>query len=194
MKKLIITSVSILFMLPFAASLHAQSDRYGYHNDNAPMWAIGASYEIRNEDPTTGFGLRVERELVPPQSPFKLGMRAHFSYFNESNDITEDGVTIDRDIEAYDFGVALLAGVEVAIVRPYVGFGVGTENFELESDNPESNFDENNFFWNALGGLELAIIPGIRPFLEYRITRFTDSDDLDWDDVNRVAVGLNFRF
>ncbi|MEX0648438.1 MAG: outer membrane beta-barrel protein [Balneolaceae bacterium] len=194
MKKLTITSVTFLFILPLFFAVHAQYDRSDRYYDDERLWGLGVSYEIRSENPTTGLGIRFERDMVPPESVFKLGMRAHFSYFNESTSVTEDEVTLDRDFESYDFGLALLAGVEVALAKPYIGIGVGTENFSLDSENPDDNFDENNFFWNAFGGLELAILPSLRPFLEYRITRFTGTDELDFDDVNRVAVGLTFRF
>lgn len=195
MKKLIIASITVLFTLPLIYTVDAQTTRYDrYDDDPYRMWSLGLAYEIRNEDPSTGFGIRLERDVIPPESPFRLSTRAHFSYFVESVDVEDGGVTVDADVTSYDFGIALVAGAELGLAKPYVGLGVGTENFEVDSDDPDSNFDENNFYWNGFGGLELILSPAVRPFIEYRITRLDDPDEVDFDNVNRLSVGLSFRF
>src|SRR5690625_6542447 len=54
----------------------------------AAQWAIGASYEMQNENPENGFGVRVERGIIGNLPLLDLSMRAHFSYFNDTNNIT----------------------------------------------------------------------------------------------------------
>lgn len=197
MKNIIFTASCFLFIVPLFCVVNAQTERYPsdrYYNEER-MWGIGFSYEVRSEDPTTGFGIRFERQMVPPEaSAFRASMRAHFSYFNESNSVTEDDVTFDRDIEAYDFGLAILAGVQIVMAKPYIGLGVGSDYFNIESEDPDNNFNENNFFWNGFGGLEVEIFPGFSPFFEYRISRLSGTDEIDFDEVNRMAVGFNIRF
>lgn len=180
MKKIIISLTVLFFMIPFAEKAHAQ-------------WGIGASYEIRNEDPTNGFGVRVERSMLDFVPIVDFNMRAHFSYFNESNMLSPSGASISGDAEAYDYGLALTAGVKIALIKPYVGFGIGAETIDFETAG-QGSFKENNFYWNAFGGAELRLLPLLNPFLEYRITNLTSTDQLDTSNIGRVAIGINLRF
>lgn len=166
-------------MLPFAADAQAQ-------------WSIGASYEVRSEDPTNGFGVRIERSVLNMVPVVDLNFRAHFSYFNETSDLTRDNISISREIEAYDYGVALSAGLGLGFVKPFVGVGIGAETFDF-SENGEG-FDESNFHWNGFGGLELDLLPTIKPFIEYRLARLEGRDDVSFSNVGRFAVGVNLRF
>lgn len=157
------------------------------------QWSIGASYEVRDEDPTNGFGVRIEKGILNFVPVVDLGVRAHFSYFNENNSVSEGEVTYDQEIQSYDVGLAAVAGVDVAVVKPYVGLGIGTENYDFSSEN-QGDFNENNFYWNGFGGLEVTVIPVIKPFIEYRITGLTNSDDVEFDNVGRTSIGFSLRF
>lgn len=153
------------------------------------QFTLGAAYEIRDEVPENGFGLRLEKEVFSKIPLIDLGIRAHFSFFNETSEITFKDITASTEVEAYDYGLALLGGVNIGIVKPYVGLGVGSERFEANS-----LFKENNFYWNGFGGAEITLLPFLNPFIEYRIKNISGSEDISYDSVNRLAIGVNIRF
>lgn len=162
-----------------------------YNTSNA-QFAIGASYEVRSEDPKNGFGFRLERSFLDGVPLLDLGVRAHFSYFNETNEISGNGISASTEIDVYDYGLAALAGFKLGLVKPYVGLGVGNQQFKFD---PEEVFgDESSFYWNGFGGAEITILPLFNPFIEYRIARLTSADDIDIDNISRLAIGVNLRF
>jgi opacity protein-like surface antigen len=182
MKNLTAIGAILLFLIPFNNSANAQ-------------FGIGASYEIRDEYPTNGFGLRVEKGLLGKNHLLDLGIRGHFSYFNETNDLSiGDGISITRDMDVYDYGLAALLGIRLGIVKPYAGAGIGLDRFKQSTEREQLSFKENNFYWNAFGGAEFTLIPVISPFVEYRISKFTGTEDLTFDRVNRIAFGIYLRF
>ncbi|MDZ7807792.1 MAG: hypothetical protein U5K71_11850 [Gracilimonas sp.] len=75
------------------------------------QFEIGASYEIRDEDPKNGFGIRVQKGILSQLPIVNLGLRLHASYFSDENSVSEDGVTYSRDLTNYDLGVAAIGGV-----------------------------------------------------------------------------------
>ncbi len=165
------------------------------HQTAQAQWAVGASYEIRNEDPENGFGLRVERSFLQGAPLIDLGIRAHFSYFNEENNVSRDDFTFSREIDVYDYGLAVLGGVKLGIVKPYVGLGIGNQQFKFKADIAEiQDFDESRFYWNGFGGAEVTIFPFLRHFIEYRIANLTGTEDIEFDNVSRLAIGINLKF
>lgn len=180
MKKVIFTILTVGFLFTYTDQASAQ-------------WSLGASYENRNEDPTNGFGLRVERSVLSAVPVVDFNMRAHFSYFNEENEMSREGTTYSGDMEAYDFGLALTGGVGIGLVKPYIGLGLGAESFDFDSGDTGS-FDETNLFWNGFGGLELTLLPMVSPFVEYRISKISGTDQIEFDNVSRLAVGVSLRF
>lgn len=180
MKKLLFVILTVGFLFSLTDQASAQ-------------WSIGASYETRNEDPTNGFGLRVERSVLSAVPVVDFNMRAHFSFFNDDALVTRDEQEFSGEIDAYDYGLALTAGVGIALVKPYVGLGIGAETYDFQGDSG-GGFDENNLFWNGFGGVELSILPMIKPFIEYRISQISGSDQINFDNVSRVAFGVSLRF
>lgn len=165
------------------------------------QWSLGASYEVRDEDPTNGFGVRIERGILSAVPVVDLGIRGHFSYFNESNDLNSEGVTFDQTIQSYDFGVAATGGVSIGLVKPYVGLGIGWDNTSLEysgenigSANLRDEFEAEDFYWNGFAGAEVTILPVLSPFIEYRFTGISGREDIELDNVSRLAIGLSLRF
>jgi hypothetical protein len=153
------------------------------------QFALGAAYEIRDENPENGFGLRLEKGIFPNLPIVDLGVRAHFSFFNETTDLSVDDIEISTEVDAYDYGLALLGGVNVGIVKPYVGFGIGSERFDADPQ-----FTESNFYWNGFGGAEITLLPFLNPFIEYRIKNLSGTEDIGYDNVSRLAIGVNIRF
>ncbi|NIU01427.1 MAG: porin family protein, partial [Nitrosopumilaceae archaeon] len=74
MKKILIALSFLFAFISFNQTAEAQ-------------WAVGGSYEIRNEDPENGFGFRIERSFLQGAPLIDLGIRAHFSYFNDENNV-----------------------------------------------------------------------------------------------------------
>ncbi len=166
------------------------------------QWAVGASYELRNESPANGFGVRFDRSILPAVTVIDVEMRAHFSYFNETNSITREGITIDRNFETFDLGVAGTGGITVGLVKPYVGLGIGLDNSSLEffgsvngtsTDNIEP-FDKADFYWNSFIGAEVSVSPLVFPFIEYRYAQISGRDEINMKNVGRLALGVSLRF
>jgi len=138
---------------------------------------IGASYELRDEDPKSGFGLRIEKGILEKIPVVNLSLRAHGSYFSEENNVNPDNQSFSysEDLTNYDIGIAAVGGVSVGLIEPYIGLGLGTENYDkavndyngLPGDRPEEG-DESNLYWNMFAGAKVTIIPILKPFVEYR--------------------------
>lgn len=156
------------------------------------QWSIGASYEIRQEDPTNGFGVRIERQILKPVPIVDLGLRAHFSYFSEENGVTSEGVEYGK-IENYDFGLAAIGGISVGLVEPYVGLGLGSNTFDIESDDVQNSGSESKVFWNALVGAEVKPIPVLTPFVEYRFQQ-VEEPEFAPGSTGRLIFGLSLSF
>ncbi len=175
-KAIIITFLSAIGLLVATQQTQAQ-------------YAVGAAYEIRDENPENGFGLRLEKGIFSNLPLIDLGMRAHFSFFNETTELTVDETDVSTEVDAFDYGLALLGGVNVGIVKPYIGLGIGNERFDADP-----LFTESNFYWNGFGGAEITILPFLNPFIEYRIKNLSGTEDIDYSNVSRLAIGVNLRF
>lgn len=169
------------------------------------QWGAGASYEIRDEEPKNGFGLRLERSILQQLPIVDLGVRAHFSYFNEENQIDPGGESsYGEEITDYDFGITALGGVSVGLLKPYVGLGLGSNSVKVDYNDAPSGFEddsESQIYWNALIGAELSATPVIKPFVEYRYTDVGDSFFTDVESVNipessngRIVFGVLLNF
>ena len=111
-------------------------------------------------------------------------MRAHFSHFSEDNKLTRSGITFSEEVINYDIGIAALAGVNIGLIEPYAGMGIGSEEINItpnlisgliDQSNPMlvsilSQKTENNLYWNALVGAKISVLPILKPFIEYRYT------------------------
>ena len=174
------------------------------------QWGIGVSYELRDEDPNSGFGVRLQRSILKNVPVIDLNLRAHVSFFSEDNvlDIDPtDGVTapsISQDLLDYDFGIGLFAGAGVGLVKPYVGVGLGSQTLRIERDLIEgaippidgvNDSDETNIYWNAVFGAEIKPIPILKPFIEYRYTSVDlSSPNLAPGDNGRIIFGVLLKF
>ncbi len=170
------------------------------------QWSLGASYEIRQEQPKNGFGARIERSILQGLPLVNLGIRAHFSYFNDENSIDyQDGNTTysySQDITNYDYGLAAVGGVTVGPISPYVGLGLGASTLDVNRDdlpqnsafNSESN--DSAIYWNGFVGARLSALP-IQPFVEYRLEDVSNYEDELKDIKNsngRMIFGVSISF
>lgn len=167
--------------------------------------SIGASYEIRDEDPQNGYGIRIERQLLEKAPVVNLGLRAHFSYFSDENSITynQNGTSYSysQDITTYDYGLAAVGGVSVAVIDPYIGLGLGASTLDVTRDDLNSapfdeEADDSSIYWNGFIGAKVSALP-IQPFVEYRLEDVSDYED-ELNDVRnsngRLIFGVSLSF
>lgn len=175
----------------------------GFSNANAQV-GFGLSYEIRDEKPTHGFGARLDYDIFNSIPLVSLTARAHGSYFSEveRTEYVISGLRteVTREIIAYDIGISLLAGVNIAMVKPYLGVGLGMDSsqfFTFDAQSSENRFvgiSEENLYWNAFAGAEFVLLPIINPFIEYRTVSIVDARNIDYSGFARVAFGIVIRF
>lgn len=141
------------------------------------QFEIGASYELRDEEPENGFGVRIEKGILEKIPVVDLSLRLHASYFSEENNVDPENqsYSYSQDLTNYDIGVAAVGGFSLGLLQPYIGLGLGTENYESVIENysgPQSlepdPAEDNNLYWNMLAGAKVTVIPLIKPFVEYR--------------------------
>src|SRR5690625_6830302 len=101
-------------------------------------------------------------------------MRAHFSYFNDTNSITLKDIDFSSDIDMYDYGIAAIAGLKLGLVRPYVGLGIGNQQFNYDPEDNQEITDvitdyASCFYWNGFVGDVCYILSFLRHFIAYRI-------------------------
>jgi opacity protein-like surface antigen len=174
---------------------------------SSAQWSLGASYEIRDKAPKSGFGVRIERAILEKAPLVDLGLRAHFSYFNDENnvDYNDGSVTYSysQDITNYDYGIAAVGGVTVGPISPYVGLGLGSSNVDIDRNDLPSGSpfdpqaDDNSIYWNGFVGAKVSIIPALKPFVEYRFEDISNykNELRDVENSNgRLIFGLSLSF
>lgn len=191
MKKILILIIGLFSTLLIGAD-------YSY-----AQWGIGAGLEIRDEDPTSGFGIKLERNILSKTPMVDLNLRGHFSWFNDDDAESLLDQALNTNINVYDYGAALVLGIKLGLVKPYLGAGVGTERYKEErstgqnlDENSSSfiNYSEENYYWNGFGGAEITLLPYLKPFIEFRYSKLVDTDEIRIDNYNRLSIGVNFRF
>ncbi len=161
---------------------------------SSAQWGLGAAVEIRDQDPTTGVGIKLEREILSKAPIIDLNLRGHFSWFYDSdgNGIIDEA--LQSELNVYDYGLALVLGVKLGLVKPYIGGGIGREHYREESGGGLLSHSEDNFYWNGFGGAEITLLPYLKPFIEFRYSQLTDIDEIRVSEYNRLSFGLTFRF
>ncbi len=182
----VITAVLILFTI------------FALPKQSLAQWHIGASYEIREEVPENGFGVRLERSILGAVPAVDVRLRGHFSYFSEDNYLGRDDIEYGT-IESYDFGLAATGGIYVGLLMPYIGVGLGSTTTDLrDAEIPTANDGaESRLFWNGFIGAELSPVPAIKPFVEYRIKSAESFDELResvGESNGRLIFGISLSF
>lgn len=165
---------------------------------------VGASYELRDEDPVSGFGVRVEKGFLEQLPLLRVSMRAHFSFFSDKNEVSDTGINYSQELTNYDFGVAFITGVSVGLIEPYIGLGIGTTTLDIEKKDfinlpagieQPSNANESNIYFNGLIGSKVTIIPLVKPFVEYRYTNSSLSEpEVAELTTGRIIFGVSLSF
>ncbi len=178
----------VLFLIIMSSPIYAQLE-------------IGASYELRDEDPQSGFGLRIEKGFLEQLPLAQVSMRAHFSFFSEENNVDEGGISYSEELTNYDFGVAIIGGVSVGLMEPYIGLGLGSTTLDINrsdvvgipADEEEQN--ESNIYWNGIIGAKVTIIPILKPFVEFRYSDTSLSEpEVAEVTTGRIIFGVSLSF
>lgn len=134
--------------------------------------SLGVSYERRNDAPTNGFGIQLERNIFGAIPVVDIRARLHGSFFSEDATLTLPGLQASTGtVQSYDFGAAVLGGVGLGLFRPYIGLGIGLENWEFDGTQ---NYTNNTHYYYGLAGIAITPIPFVKPYLEYRVASFDD--------------------
>ena len=107
------------------------------------QFAIGGGYQLRNESPKSGFTIIAEQGFLGRVPLITLKTRVHFSAFSDQLSIedldiqdlsqaTEAQLSALHNISTYDYGAAVLLGLNLGLVAPYLGAGIGNETFDLK--------------------------------------------------------------
>lgn len=177
MKNIVLKNLSIVILGILIAGLTYQQAE--------AQFSIGASYEIRSEKPTNGFGIHVEKDLSLKLPLVAIGVRAQFSNFSEKNSVTGTsinnvGITYDRKLNHYNLGLMALAKVKLGLLSPYVGLGIGTSHLEVKNSNLQQELlnggssgskNNNSVYYEGAVGASATLLPMIHPFIEYRLQK-----------------------
>jgi len=170
------------------------------------QWEVGGSFELRNEDPQSGFGLQVQRSFLNKIVILDTRIRAHFSYFDEENKLQTSEVNLSRDFKSFDYGIDAITGFSIGLVEPYAGLGLGAETFDFKAagirtiggdgvQNVDEDNTETNLFWNITVGAKISPIPVIKPFVEYRfVSTEISKPDFAPGNNERIIFGVLLSF
>ena len=102
-------------------------------------------------------------------------------------------------------GVSAIGGVSLGLLEPYVGLGLGTNNYDQaisDVQNDPNNLspnsaDESSLFWNMMAGAKVSILPMLKPFVEYRYISY-DLESPNLQDVKDssgiISFGVSISF
>lgn len=168
------------------------------------QWSVAGSFQLQDEDPTDGFGIHLERELLKPLPILDVRLRVHGSRMGEDVEVNIEGNSLTQNQTTWDFGLAGIAGVSSGVLRLYSGFGGGYMRFESEAEDVDlanslpfeviTEVDGSSFFWNFIAGFEFTPVPFVNPFFEYRYINISDDDNFGFSSVNRLSIGLTLDF
>jgi len=153
---------------------------------------VGATYEIRDQDPTNGFGIRLEKNALN-LILVNLRTRANFSMFSGDSRITAAGIEYDNKVEGWDLSGAVTAGLGLGLFGPYVGLGAGVEQVNTESSFISGDGKEFSTFTYGILGVEMTILPFVKPFLEYRYNAFLEDPKNYRQSSSRFMIGVTVR-
>lgn len=184
-----------------------------YPAQSNAQFAIGGGYELRDEEPKTGYMVMIENGFLKRFPMISLKTRLHLSVFADEISVRDQDVLNQLElsetqqllsqVDSYDFGLAVLMGVNLGIVKPYAGLGLGNESYKIDYSIPPSltvpsNFkqslSDNGFYGNVFIGTEISPIPILKPFVEYRFSTFLTQEEINYSQNGRISLGLKLQF
>lgn len=162
---------------------------------------LGVSYEIRNEEPTNGYGGHVQFSLLN-LSAISLSARIHYSYYSEEISYSEGTLRTSTDLTNNEIGGSVIVDANTGFVSPYAGIGIGWHNYSLTrtvmqqastgTEIPDLDDDEDSAIYHGVLGVAVTPIPQLRPFVEYRYAGITQ-DNLGPSSIGTWVFGIQFR-
>ena len=216
MKFLQKTAIVLLFVTLFFS--------YPFSDKATAQWSAGLSYELRNEEPKHGAGIRIDREIMTFSPLIDLGVRGHFSYFSDEVNLRQGEFEYTGNYNTYDVGISGLLLFNIGLLRPYIGAGLGLDNSSLDGTDIHQSGNENGsnekgffsnvqnepgptetsvimFSWDSVDayfmttvGASVEVLPFLAPFIEFRYTEVSGRDDFGYQNYSRVSAGLTVRF
>lgn len=171
--------------------------------------AIGGGFELRDADPKSGLNVHIENHLLKRVPVINLRLRLHASLFSDDINVQSvEGFDVSNlDIRSnqnfYDYGIAMLLGLNLGLANPYVGAGLGSENYKIkfnvtdgipDPDLTLQDLNDQGFYFNGFIGAEVAPIPFLKPYFEYRFSQFLTDEQIDYESNGRIAIGLRLVF
>jgi hypothetical protein len=170
---------------------------------------IGASYERRDDEPSEGIGLRLEKTFGTVDDIVNIGIVGHTSFFSSTLTLRsgENGSGVifsDTELSTFDFGGALKLAVNAPFVTPYIMGGIGFENYKIRVNSTFDGLDfpddESTMVLNGTAGIQVRLGSSIRPFIEMRFSQNTK--DYSFEETfrdlkaskNRLAIGVQLQF
>lgn len=204
----------LLFVLLFSSLPFA--------NEASAQWSVGLSYELRNEDPKHGAGIRIDREIMTFTPFMDLGVRGHFGYYSDEVNLRQGDFEYTGEYRTYDIGISGLLLFNIGLLRPYIGFGLGLDNSSLDGEDlqqPGNGSNGKRFFskmvnepepmeltvsefsWDSVDAYLLATVGAsvevfqfLAPFIEFRYTEVSGREDFGYQNYSRISAGLSVRF
>ncbi len=183
------------------------------------QFAIGGGYQMRNESPKAGFTIIAEQGFLGRVPLITLKTRVHFSAFSDQisikdldvkgfADATEAQLSSLHDLSSFDYGAAVLLGLNLGLVAPYLGAGLGNESLELNYKFTDAisfpgnisldDVSDNGFYWNGFIGADVSPIPFLKPFFEYRFSGMLGeklgAEEINYTQNGRITFGLKIQF
>lgn len=184
-----------------------------FPSQSKAQFAIGGGYELRDEEPKTGYMVMIENGFLKRFPMISLKTRLHLSVFADEISVRDQAVLDQLElseteqflsqVDSYDFGLAVLMGVNLGIVKPYGGVGLGNESYKIDYAIPSSvtvppdfqqSLSDNGFYGNIFVGTEISPIPLLKPFVEYRFSTFLTDEEINYSQNGRISLGLKLQF
>ncbi len=141
-----------------------------FYSDIEAQWSAEVFYVRKNIVPSEGFGISVERNL-PVQLP-ELGFssKSSFTFFNEKT-------SAGNKYHSFDLNTSIAAAFYFRTVRPYLGLGLGLQNFTFKPVSGSGYESFNKLFFSLISfvGIRFHFSPLIQPFGEIKISRLIPS-------------------
>lgn len=180
-----------------------------FTGDALAQGGIGASYERRDDEPSEGIGLRLEKTFGTVDDIVNIGIVGHTSFFSSTITLRsgENGSGVifsDTELSTFDFGGAVKVAFNAPFVTPYVMGGIGFENYKIRVNSTFDGLDfpddESTMVFNGTAGIQIRLGSSIRPFAEMRFSQNTN--DYSFEDTftdlkaskNRIAIGVQLQF
>lgn len=169
--------------------------------DSSAQWSAGGGFELREQEPSKGVSFKLQRDFLTAIPIIRLGIRGYGSIFPEQSSTFQGGNGAPTEFSvanvSYNTGAALMGGLNMGITNPYVGLGIGVHHFEVKTVqmNGEISRETNeNIALHAIAGAEIALLPFIHPFIEYKFFQFRGRHGLEYDHTGSLSFGLMFKF